>query len=376
MLSPDGGEFAGIGHYTAGIVHALTQHDTGNQYVLFFDHRAHAETVAQLRKRDNVKIRRFPLSKHKKYLPIAYSHGFVSRTLASERLDLFHSPAYTIPLAYKKPSVVTVHDLAIYEHPEWFPDGQKFSRQVAVPKSMERAAKVIAVSQATQRQVIKQFGRSKQDVPVVYEGFEKGAAVLKARRAHIRADKGVGEQYLFFVSTIEPRKNVVRLVKAFDKFMEQHHEQFPQLQLILAGKHGWKSQESISAIARAKWSGHIRALGYVSHEEKVALMQDASAFIFPSLWEGFGLPVVEALQLGTPVITSKIAALPEVAGPGAEYVNPRSITDIYRGILSVLRSQKRADMLAEKGKEHVKQFTWKQAAKETVAIYKQVVQDS
>lgn len=375
MLNPSGGEFAGIGHYTSGLVEALTKYYPQHEFVLFFDHRTNNETVALLRERENVTIRRFPLSKHKKFLPIAYSHGFVSRTLKSAKLDLFHSPAYTIPLGYSKPSVVTVHDLAIYDHPEWFPDGQKFSRQVAVPKSIQRAAKVIAVSESTQKQVVKRFGRSKEDVPVIHEGFAKGASVKKSRRADIKIDKGVGTEYFLFVGTVEPRKNVVRLVKAFDKFMEEHHTQYPKMQLVIAGKQGWKSKESITAIARAKWSGRIRVLGYVTHEEKVALMQDATAFVFPSLWEGFGLPVIESLQLGTPVITSKVSALPEVAGPGAEYVNPRSITDIYRGMITVMRSQKRAESLAEKGKEHVKQFTWRKAAKETVAIYKEVLQD-
>lgn len=374
MLNP-GGELAGVGHYTTGLVDAMTKQHKSTDFVLFFDHKMSPDSIAELRERDNVTIRRFPLSKHKKYLPIAYSHGFVSQTLKSAKLDLFHSPAYTIPLRYNKPSVVTVHDLAIYDHPEWFPDGQKFSRQVAVPSSLKKSAKVIAVSEATQKQVCKLFGRTKADVPVIYEGFNKGKQVNKKRRAELRSEHGIGEQYLFFVSTIEPRKNVVRLVKAFDAFMEENHKRFPQMQLVLAGKQGWKSKESIRAIARAKWSGHIRMLGYITHEEKVAFMQDAVAFVFPSLWEGFGLPVLEALQLGTPVVTSKRSALPEVAGPGAEYINPRSVKDIHRGIQAVVRSPKRAEKLAIHGKEHVQQFTWKKAATETIAIYTEVLQD-
>lgn len=376
MLNLEGGEFAGIGHYTSALVHTLIKQYKAIDFVLFFDHHMHQETLQELQSYTNVHIRHFPLSKQKRYLPVAYSHGVVASALKRARVDLFHSPAYTIPLGYNRPSVVTVHDFAIYDHPEWFPDGQKFSREVTVPRSIARANHIIAVSAATKKQVLQHFGKPEQQVSVVYEGFTRGATVNKTRRAELRQARGIGERYLFFVSTVEPRKNVVRLVQAFDEFMEQNHERYRDLQLIIAGKKGWKSDESISAIARAKWSGNIRMIGYISHEEKVAFMQDATVFVFPTLWEGFGLPVLEALQLGTPVLTSNISALPEVAGPGAEYVDPFSEQSITQGLTRLLRSPQRRTSLAEKGKEHAKQFTWQRAGKETVAIYRSVLQDA
>lgn len=374
LLDPASGERAGVGYYTTSLVNALVAKYTRDEFVLFVDHRipSAVETFGGL---PHVRVVELPWSRHKSRLPFAYSHVVVAQALRRESLDVFHSPAYSIPLQYRRPSVVTVHDLAIYRHPEWFPSGQRFARSVVVPRSMHAATRIIAVSQSTANDVHRQFHVPCERVVVVPEGRPPVVRVTAAAAREVRERLRVGDQYLLFVGTLEPRKNVERLVRAFDELMDEHYERYRPLQLVIAGAKGWKHEPIVRAIARARWSSHIRVVGYVSQEEKMALMRDALLLAFPSLWEGFGLPVVEALSLGVPVVTSFVSALPDVAGPGAVYVRPDSIQSIADGLLSLIRSPKQCATLGRLGKEHVKQFTWARAAAETHAVYRVVVDE-
>jgi len=373
MLNPEGGERAGVGHYTTYLVNNLVTRSSKDTYVLFFDHHMPDSAIKELSSRSNVEIVRFPLSEYKRYLPFGYSHVFVAQALSKANLDLFHSPAYIIPLQYNKPSVITVHDLAIYRNPELFPPKQKFSQKVLVPNSLKKAAHVIAVSEATAKNVRDLFKVSSERLSVIYEGFTKGPRVTVAKKNAVKNKFGIRERYIFFVGTIEPRKNLVALVKAFDQFMNDNYQRHRDLQLVIAGGKGWKHEAIFQAIARAKWSSNIRVIGYVTHEEKMGLLEDSLFFAFPSLWEGFGLPVLEAASLAVPVLTSKISSLPEVAGPGAEYVKPDSIKDIQRGITVLVKGAAKRKSLGNKGKLHAQQFSWRRCATETHAVYRQVV---
>lgn len=376
MLDPEQGERAGVGHYTSYLVKSLVNRSAKDEFVLFFDHRMpNTELVKELRERKNVEMHKFPYSEYKRYLPFGYSHVVVANALKKATLDLFHSPAYVIPLQYRGPSVITVHDLAIYKDPNWFPPKQGFSTKVAVPNSVKKADRVIAVSEATAKMARELFDVPEEKVNVVYEGFEKGKRVNKSMKNKIKKALDINDRYLFFVGTIEPRKNIINLVQAFDKFMNANFKRHRDLQLVIAGGKGWKHEDIFRAIARAKWSSNIRVPGYITHEEKIALLEDSLFFVFPSLWEGFGLPVLEAASMGVPVLTSKVSSLPEVGGPGAHYVNPESVRSIQTGITTMVRSASKRQSLAKKGKEHAKQFTWARCAKDTAAVYKEVYEE-
>lgn len=372
MLNPDGGERAGVGHYTYSLVHALLPLTKNDQLVLFFDHRMpNNDMMKALASYPQVQIIRFPLSEYKKYLPFGYSHVVVADALRKQKLDVFHAPAYIIPYQYRGRSVITIHDLAIYRHPEWFPPKQKFSTAVLVPSSVKRASKVIAVSKATAKMVQECFGTPKEGIATVYEGMSKVKRIAVKTRQHILNTAGVQERFFFYVGTIEPRKNLEGLVKAFDAFIEAN-PRYRDMQLVLAGAKGWKHERIFRSIARARWSMNIRYLGYITTEQKTALMQSCVAFVFPSLWEGFGLPVLEATAMGVPVLTSKISSLPEVGGDGAVYVNPRSIPSIQKALTQLAKDARKRTALGKKGKVHAKQFSWERCAKETYAVYKSV----
>jgi glycosyltransferase involved in cell wall biosynthesis len=370
MLNPDGGERAGVGHYTYSLVQHLVPLTKKDELVLFFDHRMPNNTMMQaLAAQAHVRIVRFPLSEYKRYLPFGYSHVVVADALRKQQLDVFHSPAYIIPYQYRQPSVITIHDLAIYRHPEWFPPKQKFSTAILVPSSVKRASKIIAVSQATAKMVQESFGVDRRDIAVIYEGMSKTKKIAKKTRQKTLNTFGIRDRFFFYIGTIEPRKNLEGLVKAFDAFITAH-PRHRDMQLVLAGNKGWKHERIFRAIARAHWSMNIRYLGYITAEERTALMQSCTAFVFPSLWEGFGLPVLEAAAMGVPVLTSNISSLPEVGGDGALYVNPRSITEIQNGLGVLARDSRKRLSLGKKGKAHAKQFSWEKCAKETYTVYR------
>lgn len=372
MLNPDGGERAGVGHYTYSLVHALLPLTKKDQLVLFFDHRMpNNDMMKALAAHPQVQIVRFPLSEYKKYLPFGYSHVVVADALRKQKLDVFHAPAYIIPYQYRGPSVTTIHDLAIYRHPEWFPPKQKFSTAVLVPSSVKRSSKIIAVSKATAKMVQECFDTPKERIDVVYEGMSKTKKIAAKTRTAILNNVGVQKRFFFYVGTIEPRKNLESLVKAFDAFIEAN-PRYRDMQLVLAGAKGWKHERIFRSIARAHWSMNIRYLGYITAEQKTALMQSCMAFVFPSLWEGFGLPVLEAASMGVPVLTSKLSSLPEVGGDGALYVNPRSIPAIQKALTQLAKDSRKRTALGKKGKAFAKQFSWERCAKETYAVYKSV----
>lgn len=368
ILSPEKGEKAGVGHYTYYLVKYLLQQDKKNTYVLFFDHRS--PKLKEFRHK-NTEIVFFKYSEYKKYLPYAYSHVMSAQVLNKANLDVFHSPANVIPMQYRKPSVVTIHDLAIYYHPEWFPPKQDFSIKVLVPNSLQRADHIIAPSQSTAKDVRKLFKIPTKRISVIYEGFERGKVpnTLNIRRALKKWH--VAERYLFYIGTLEPRKNIAGIIEAFDDLAMRQAKKYKNVQLVIAGAKGFKFQENYNAIKNAK-SGRIRYVGYVTPSEKIALLSGADGFLFPSLYEGFGLPALEAMNYGTAVITSNGSSLPEVVGKAAVLVNPKSQRSIQLGIDKVIFRKATRDSLVRKGKQQAKKFSWKKCAKETLKVYEQV----
>ncbi len=368
ILSPEHGEKAGVGHYTYFLVKYLLKHDKKNTYVLFFDHRA--PNLKQF-ERKNTEVVKFAFSEYKKFFPYVYSHSFVSSVLNKAKLDVFHAPANVIPLQYKKPSVVTVHDLAIYNHPEWFPPKQDFSVNTLVPKSVKKADRIIAVSESTAKDIRKLFKVDKKKLVVVHEGIEKEKAPKKLTIRQVVKKHNLQSRYLLYVGTLEPRKNIAGIIEAFDTVAVKNPKKYKDVQLVIAGAKGYRFEENYKAIQEAK-SGKIRYLGYLSQSDKVALMHGAEAFLFPSLYEGFGLPVLEAMSYGTPVITSNISSLPEVAGKAAELVKPNSLIALRKAINKVVARKATRDRLSKAGKAQAKNFSWDKCAKETLKVYESI----
>lgn len=362
-MSDSAGMEAGIGHYTRFLVEALTANYNNHEFVLFVDHYATDNAALQaLEDLAHVTLVRFPFSEHKRYLPLVHSHWMVARMLKRHQLDVFHAPANIIPLGYDGLSVVTVHDLAVFEHPEWFPDSQRLARKVLIPKTMEKAARVIAVSQATRDQIGRVLHVPQEKVQVIPLGVD-----------HMLPPQSSGRTrpFILFVGTLEPRKNVARLLQAYDLLLERH----PHLQsfdFVLAGKRGWKHDDIDEVLEDMRHAQSVYELGYVSAQEKAALMNDAQLFVFPSLDEGFGLPALEAASLGTAIVVSERGALPEVVGPDIPLVDPEDVDAISNGMAMLLNDDQLRESVAQLGHVKSESYTWKRVAEQTMDIYTQV----
>src|SRR3989338_3651018 len=218
ILQPDRGEAAGVGHYTYQLVRHLVEQNKKladpHTLVLFFDRQVMAEAKLNRFQDDHVEIFDFPFLQYKKFLPVTYSHFLVAAFLRRARLDVFHSPIPHLPLSYTEPSVVTVHDVAIYKYPDLFPKGQQFSTKVVVPHIVKRAHKIIAVSKTTKNDLRELFDIPEENIAVIYNGLDPRffQATTAEEIAQVRKTFSIQKPYILFLGTLEPRKNVERLI--------------------------------------------------------------------------------------------------------------------------------------------------------------------
>ncbi len=384
ILNPGPGEAAGVGMYTLHLVEYLLRLDATNEYVLFVDGAFPTDALRHLiGGRPKTKAVRLPSSTYRRFLPGVYSELLVSSAFHRERPDILHVPGGRIPISYRGTTVLTVHDLAIFRNPEWFPKQQLASR-ILYPKTIAQASALIAVSNATRHDLETYFAVPHGHVTVIPEGVrspfgELPSDVLTPDEVRERHDLArffqISAPYILSISTIEPRKNFNATIHAFDTLLREG-TLFHDLELVIAGKKGWHS-DSIFALIEEKnllykkkyGKEKIRYLGYISEHTKWTLLRHTRAFVFPSFYEGFGLPVLEAMAAGTPVITSKTSSLPEVAGDAALFVDPQSVASIATALRTILLDKTLAETLAERGRTQAAQFTWEKTAKATQELY-------
>lgn len=389
VLDPERGRSAGIAHYTDALVRALVEEGTSDRFVLFFDKHARPAVRRDLAERPNVEVRVFPFHAIFGRLPLVQSHMVTSALFSRSKLDLLHGPANVVPLFYSGPFVVTVHDLAIYEHPEWFPSpfpgAQTFSKRLVVPRSLERAKRIIAVSRHTAEAVLMDFEVDEKVIDVIPEAVtietDVGGMDFPGHDK-VLADHGLGRgNYVLSVGTVEPRKNLARAARAFSSFLRSTHPRHDGLRYVIAGKRGWKWRETVAAVREendriAQETGverAVRLIGPVDAVEKRALFAHAAAVLFPSLHEGFGLPVLEGFAAGAPVITGNVAALPEIAGDAAVLVDPANEDAIAGALAKVIDDEGFSARLREKGRVRAGSFTWKGTALSTLHSYRKAL---
>ncbi len=353
----------GIATYTYNLVKNLIFQDKLNHYVLFFDPKV-SQSLKKLPEQDNCSVEYFPTKGPLGSLPLINSHLLLSRFLKKQGLDIFHAPTGSLPLFYQGKTVVTVHDLAIYQNPEWFPSFQFFSKNIVIPQSFKKATYIIAVSETTKKDLLSLFSISSTKIGVIYEGG-LGVSMIDQKK-----QKNTSE-YILTVSTLEPRKNLIRLIRAFSLYRHQNLKSREKL-IIIGGK-GWKYKTIYKEVRRSGIEKEMVFTGYISEKEKIRWLDRAKVFIFPSLYEGFGLPVVEAMSLGVPVICSKRGALAEICGNAAFFVNPDDVQSIARGLGEVLGGKnKTREILKNRGLKRAQRFSWQKCARETLEVYQKV----
>jgi glycosyltransferase involved in cell wall biosynthesis len=291
--------------------------------------------------------------------PRVWTHGRLSWEMMAHPPEVLFVPAHVRPLVCPVPAVVTVHDLGYRRFPGAHPLAQRLYLDWSTRFSARRAAHLIADSQATRRDLVQLYAVPDDKITVVYPGRDESLG--RVDPAAVRAKYNLPERYLLHVGTLQPRKNLLRLIEAAN-------HQSPVSSLVLAGRPGWLAQPILAA-ARA---AGVRVLDGVPDEDLAGLYSGAAAFVFPSLYEGFGFPVLEAMACGTPVICANTSSLPEVAGEAALTVDPLDAGALAAAIARVLADSALRDSLIAKGYEQIKRFAWERAAREALAILERV----
>lgn len=301
----------------------------------------------------------------------AYEQLVMPLVCIRHRIDLVHSLHYTFPLLAACARVVTVHDLTFFLYPELHTRGRRIAMRLFTKAALRWAEGILFVSESTRKDAERLLGTGKNVRVVAPLGIDIAAysQVPQSQSTDTLRRFQIVEPYILFVGTIEPRKNLVRLIEAFARVGGT----YPNHTLVFAGKLGWHSDPLMKAVAHSPFPTRIRMLGYVSLEDKIGLLARCEALIYPSLYEGFGLPVLEGMAAGVPVICGDSSSLPELAGNGAVTVNAENVEELSDAIVSVLSNPTYRRFLAQSGLEQAHKFCWTRTAELTYSAYRSCV---
>lgn len=377
ILSPEMGEAAGLGHYTYQLIRYLLKIDSRNEYTLFFSYRVREKDIEKIKKlkKPNVKIKYFPFSYYKKFLPIAYTELLTTAIFSREKLDILHIPGGRVPKAYKGKTVVTVYNLGVRKFPELFSKRQVLKSKLN-PPAFNRADLVIASSEAARKDLISDFKVEENKIQVVSNGFDEkffqDASVGEIQK--VKDKYGVKGEYLLFMNTIKPLNNLTRIIEMFAKLKIVLASKKPKSRyhLVLAGKDGWMAHQIHQIVKDYGLKNRIIFTGYVPPKDLNALFGGADAFIFPPIYEEFGAPVLEAMACGVPVVCSGVSSLPEVVGDAALLVNPYDTNAMMEAVLRILENQNVREELKIKGKKQARKFHWEKTAMQTLNAYRKL----
>ena len=285
--------------------------------------------------------------------------------------DILHSPNLGYPVPTKKPFAITVHDIGPLTRPEFFDKLSIHWMKIGFPYMINHASAIICVSRSTADEIISAVGSHiGKRVFVTHEGVDPKFFDHPDPNCFNLLSENIpnGLPFLLAVGGISPRKNIIRILRAMEVIKDKipHH-------LVLVGGSGWDENEVFNHIQGSQIKNRIHHLGYVSDEELHSLYCNADAFIYPSLFEGFGLPVLEAMASGCPVITSNVYSMPEIAGNAAVLVNPLSVEDIASAVLMICSQKALSTEMKDMGIAQAKRFTWNRCAKETCEIYRAII---
>jgi len=297
--------------------------------------------------------------------------------LQKPRPDVFFSLTHYAPRFSPVPTVVSVMDLAYLYYPQNFRARDLQQLRSWTAYSVKKASKVITISNSSRNDIIKEYGLNKEKVVTVYPGIKQNLSLAPHIYGmnEIAAKYHLSKHFILFVGTIQPRKNIKRLIEAFEVVLRSKNEEArsKDLELIIIGKKGWLYEEILETPKKLGIEERVKFLHSVPDDELKIFYQHALCYVLPSLYEGFGLPVLEAMQYNCPGITSNVSSLPEAGGDAALYVDPEDVEDIAAKIVQLISNEQLRKELIAKGKEQTKKFSWEKSARQALEVLEEVV---
>ena len=367
-------ETAGIGRYTRALIWELAKIDQKNEYVVFItpeDEKEYDEEVRSKNFRKSVvSIKHYSLAEQTKFISV----------LNKEKLDIVHFLNFNHPIFYQSKFIVTIHDLTVLYFPVGRQQKDSFRRwafKAVMNNAVKRSNKVIAVSKATKNDIIKSLNGNQEKIEVIYEGIDPNYRItyntkpVTQERIDInnvtRYTLHVTKPYLLFLSQWRPHKGLPDLIKAFENLKSKH--KIPH-QLVIGGKPNPAFPEIPQAIRNSPYASEIITPGFIPEEDLPAIYAGADIFIFPSHYEGFGLPPLEAMACGTPVVAANVSCMPEILGNAAEYFVCKDIDNMAEKISNALKDKSRQKEMIELGFKQARKYSWAKMAEETLALYR------
>jgi len=342
----------GSGEFSFRLISEFSK-DTNNKYIIYLPK---APTSDMPQETENFRYSVFTTKK------LWTMTGLSKRLYADkEKIDVFLSPTHYLPLFVPCPSVVSILDVSYLHFPKLFKKKDLYQLKIWGGYSIRKSSAVITISESSRSDIIRAYGLSPNKVTVAYPGLVERE---KEDKPMDELDKkyGVKGKYILFVGTLQPRKNIKRLIEAFSKLKDK------DVDLVVVGKKGWMYDEIINSPSEFGVGNRVKFLDSVEDENLPTFYKNAIFFILPSLYEGFGLPVLEAMEYGCPVITSNVSSLPEAGGDAVLYVNPEDVKDITEKMQKLLQDDSLRKELVAKGREQVKKFSWKKTAEQTIKV--------
>ena len=357
----EGYRSAGISSYTLNLLRHLPGTATEMEYTVFLSER-HYRGAPGLR----LQASRLPTNRPP--VRILWEQALLPWVARREGLDLLHNMAFVGPLASTCPFVVTVHDLSFLFYPHSFRSLRRSYLRVFARMSVRRARRVIAVSESTKHDLVEIYGISPAKIDVVHNGVDASFQPLPADQvAAFRQQRGLPDRFVLFVGTLEPRKNIVGLIEAYAKLPKERPP------LVLVGGKGWFYDEIFGRVEALELTDEVHFAGFVPTEDLPLWYNAADLFVYPSVYEGFGLPPLEAMACGTAVITSTASSLPEVVGKAGQLVDPTDTDALATAMEQVLGNRDLQQEMQAAGLVQAGDFSWEKAARQTVDSYRRAL---
>lgn len=363
------GAQSGIEEYAASLLKEMIRLNDSDEFVLFFNAFSRERVDFDWMKKENVSLKEFHLPNQ--LFNYASHFGFPKIDKMIGGADVFFSPHFlSAALSKQCKKVVTFHDLSFLRYPEFFPLRKRYWHFLMdIKKQAEQADKIIAISESTKNDLIEFYGIEENKIRVIYSGIspefkkmEKYSECLKDMKAKYK----LPENFILYLGTIEPRKNINAIIEAFEIIKENKLSPDDDLKLVIAGGFGWLYEDVVKAAKNSPFAGDIVFTGAVEAMDRAGIYNLAKLFVFPSFFEGFGFPPLEAMACGVPVITSNCSSLPETAGEGAVMIDPYRPEEIAIAAREVFNDDNLRDVLVQKGFEQVKKFSWEKCAQDTI----------